>query len=299
MAVLETGLLGSLPLAQAVEGYVLHPVLILVLCAIAGIGTFLLLPSRREGATRKIGGAIALLALVVLGATLFRWAAGAATAAPEAPTVNAYFWIFAAITLIGALRVVTHPRPVYSALYFVLTIFSTAGLFVLLAAEFMAAALVVIYAGAILVTYVFVIMLAQQSQSSTDEPLAGVADYDVRAREPLAACVIGFLLMGVLLFVLFDRATSIAQQSTPGAPFDARALGEILFSRDLVSVEVAGVILTLAMVGAIAIARRRVATSQAERRLAPQEAPPAVADNPHTIPIYGTENPRQKAYPEA
>ena len=74
--------------------------------------------------------------------------------------MGVYFWIFSAIALVGAVRVVTHPRPVYSALYFVLTVFATAGLFVLLWAEFMAAALVLIYAGAILVTYVFVIMLA-------------------------------------------------------------------------------------------------------------------------------------------
>ena len=297
MAVLDTGFLGSLPLAQAVFAPVLGPFLIIVLCVVAGIGTFLLLPSRREAATRKIGGAIALLALLVFGAILFRWAVGSAEAAPQAPTLNAYFWIFAAITVIGALRVVTHPQPVYSALYFVLTIFSSAGLFVLLAAEFMAAALVLIYAGAILVTYVFVIMLAQQTQSPGDRPLAGLADYDVQAREPLAACVVGFLLMGMLLFVLFDRAGAIEQQVAPGAPFDARSLGETLFSRDLVTVEVAGVILTLAMVGAIVIARRRVPVSETDR-LRSAEPPPVIPDNPKTIPIYGTENPRQKAYPE-
>lgn len=298
MALLDTGLVGSLPLAQAAFAPVLKPLVIVVLCAVAGIGTFLLLPSQRDGVTRKLGGAIALLALIVFGAILFRWAAGSAAAAPDAPTVNPYFWVFAAITVIGALRVVTHSRPVYSALYFVLTIFSTAGLFVLLAADFMAAALVLIYAGAILVTYVFVIMLAQQSQSPSEQPLAGLADYDVRAREPLAACAIGFLLMGLLMFVIFDRATAIEQQAVPGAPFNAQSLGETLFSRDLVTVEVAAVILTLAMVGAIVIARRRVPASEADRLSQTPQSPPAVADNPHTIPIYGTENPRQKAYPE-
>ncbi len=292
MPLSDPGFFGGGLLAQAV----LHPVLVLVLCIVAGIGTFLLLPSRREPATRKIGGAIALLALLVLGAVLFRWAAGSAASAPDAPKLNPYFWIFAAVTVIGALRVVTHPRPVYSALYFVLTIFSTAGLFVLLAAEFMAAALVLIYAGAILVTYVFVIMLAQQSQNSGDQPLAGLAEYDVVSREPITACAVGFALMGVLLFVIFDRPGGLPPSAT--GPFDTRALGETLFSRDLLSVEVAGVILTLAMVGAIAIARRRVPVSQADR-LRETQPPPQVADNPHTIPIYGTDNPRQKAYPEA
>src|SRR6185503_7620582 len=98
-----------------------------------------------------------------------------------------YFWIFSAIALLGALRVVTHPRPVYAALYFVLTVFATAGLFILLWAEFMAAALVLIYAGAILVTYVFVIMLAAQP-AEDGAPVSGsaraaLAEYDAVSRE--------------------------------------------------------------------------------------------------------------------
>src|SRR5436305_5171695 len=84
-------------------------------------------------------------------------------AGTAAGQMNLYFWIFSGVGIVGAIRVITHTRPVYSALYFVLTVFATAGLFVLLWAEFMAAALVLIYAGAILVTYVFVIMLAAEA----------------------------------------------------------------------------------------------------------------------------------------
>jgi NADH-quinone oxidoreductase subunit J len=295
---LMVGSLGMpLPLAQAP---VLQPVLIMVLCAVAGIGTYLLLPSRREGATRKIGGAIALLAMAVFGAVLFRYAAGQVQEGQ--PRVSPYFWAFAAITVIGGLRVVTHPRPVYSALYFVLTVFSTAGLFVLLAAEFMAAALVLIYAGAILVTYVFVIMLAQQSVAAGDKPMEGLAEYDTVAREPIAASVIGFVLMGILLFVIFDRSGPLTAAQDLSVQATVRGLGQTLFSRDLLSVEVAGVILTLAMVGAIAIARRRIpAETDAHRPIGDTTLGPATPadDNPHSIPVYGTENPRQKAYPEA
>lgn len=304
MALLQFGSLGLIATAPVtlpgggflpVLGEVLGPGLILVLCIVAGIGTFMLLPSRREGATRKIGGAVLLLTLLVLGATLFRYAAGASVTDGVSP----YFWIFAAIALICAVRVITHPRPVYSALYFVLTVFATSGLFILLAAEFMAAALVLIYAGAILVTYVFVIMLAQQSQTASSRPLAGLADYDAVSREPILACIAGFMLMGMLLFVVFDRGqqlTAVPEASAPGA----RGLGESLFGPNLVSTETAGVILTLAMVGAITIARRRIpsAATSAGALHDTQAEPTAVDDNPHSIPVYGTENPRQKAYPE-
>ena len=116
--------------------------------------------------------------------------------------MGAYFWIFSAIAIVGALRVVTHSRPVYSALSFVLTVFASAGLFVLLWAEFMAAALVLIYAGAILVTYVFVIMLAARAGAGGE-----LADCDhAVSREPLRRPHLGFGLMALLLYVIFDRA---------------------------------------------------------------------------------------------
>src|SRR5688572_22828665 len=149
----------AMPLAASV----VPPVLILVLCAVAGIGTVLLLPSRKDAPLRKIGAVVMLAAGLILAALLVR-------AAADAGGMGVYFWVFAAVAIVGAVRVVTHPRPVYSALYFVLTVFATAGMFVLLWAEFMAAALVLIYAGAILVTYVFVIMLATQAAPTTGGP---------------------------------------------------------------------------------------------------------------------------------
>src|SRR5687767_13528825 len=140
--------------SAAGAGGVLAPIVILLMCVVAGVATAMLLPSRREGPFRKMGGAILLAAGLIVAALLVR------EAARRGGGMGVYFWAFSAVALIGAVRVVTHPRPVYSALYFVLTVFATAGLFILMWAEFMAAALVLIYAGAILVTYVFVIMLA-------------------------------------------------------------------------------------------------------------------------------------------
>ena len=312
--------------------YPIHPTLLFVLCAIAAIGVILLLPGRMEGPLRKIGAVVLLAAALVFAALVAKTAGG----------MNVYFWIFAAIAVVGAVRVITHPKPVYSALYFVLTVMATAGLFVLMWAEFMAAALVLIYAGAILVTYVFVIMLAAEAQPET---VAGrpmheqLAEHDAISREPILASAVGFALLGILLFVIFDHShplvrpgggetasadgavvaaadvapTSPASDVATTQPVTAAGvgfvpqggtqhLGNFLFNRQLVNLELAGLILTVAMVGAIVIARKRVvipgrdtATGAGETVVGP--ATP-IDDNPHSIPVYGTENPRQKEYPE-
>src|SRR5947207_13973802 len=162
----------------------LSPRLLLVLCAVAGVGTVLLLPARREASLSRIGGVILLAAALIFAAILVRWAAGSG-----AGGMGVYFWIFSAIAIIGAIRVISHPKPVYSALYFVLTVFASAGLFLLLWAEFMAAALVLIYAGAILVTYVFVIMLAAEAApSGAVAARRDLAEHDAVSREPILAC---------------------------------------------------------------------------------------------------------------
>jgi NADH-quinone oxidoreductase subunit J len=99
------------------------PVVILLLCVIAGIATVMLLPSRREVSWRRIGGAL-LLAVGLIGTALLV----RRTIENNTETgLKAYFWIFAAIAIISAMRVITHPRPVYSALYFVLTVMARAG----------------------------------------------------------------------------------------------------------------------------------------------------------------------------
>jgi NADH-quinone oxidoreductase subunit J len=238
---------------------------------------------------------------------IFRAAAG---------TVNSdtgpYFWIFAVIALVGAVRVITHARPVYSALYFVLTVFASAGLFILMYAEFMAAALVLIYAGAILITYVFVIMLAASAQSPSDRsPLASLAECDLVSREPFTAACVGFALMGVLLFVILDKADQLTPPLPPAAvttlmPEEAvhgstQSIGQYLFQNQMVNLELSGLILTVSMVGAIVIARRRVVgvdqSFEPTVETISSTATP-VNDDPHSIPVYGTTNPRQKSFPQ-
>ena len=294
------------PLAQT---SIIAPALLFVLAVAAAAGTVMLLPARRESTWRAIGGVVLVASGIILAVQLGRVAAG----------VGAYFWIFAAIAVWGAVRVITHSKPVYSALYFVLTVMASAGLFVLMWAQFMAAALVLIYAGAILITYVFVIMLASEatggsSAASGPGMREQLAEHDAVSREPLGASAIGFALLGVLLFVIFDQPPSRIVPAPADVPASTSAfipvgatqqLGAYLFDKQLVNLELAGLILTVAMVGAIVIARKRVvnpelpeaigATAVAETLTAPMTP---IDDNPHSIPVYGTENPRQKEYPE-
>jgi NADH-quinone oxidoreductase subunit J len=285
--------------------YIVQPMIILLLCVLGAAGTMLLLPGRR--AVPPLGGALLTLAGLGLALIVFRSMAG-----PAQSDTGPYFWIFSAIALVGAVRVITHPRPVYSALYFILTVFASAGLFILMYAEFMAAALVLIYAGAILITYVFVIMLAAAAQSPNDRSaMAGLAECDRVSREPFSAACVGFALMGVILFVIFDKADQ-APAMVPETGTGSRtgvemvhgstqSIGIYLFQNQMVNLELAGLILTVSMVGAIVIARRRVvgvddAFEPSVETISATATP--INDDPKSLPVYGTTNPRQKAFPQ-
>ena len=167
------------------EGLV-SPILLYSGCAIGAIGIALALP-RRGLNPQLLGMLIAAIGAgaVILGISL--------RAAKTGDLPNFHFYLFGVIALGASLRVISHPRPVYAALYFVLTIIASAGLYVLLSAEFMAFALVIVYAGAILITYLFVIMLA--TESPTADEVEALADYDRFSREPVLAAIIGFILV--------------------------------------------------------------------------------------------------------
>ena len=122
-------------------------------------------------------------------------------------------------------------------------------------AEFLAVALIIIYAGAILVTYLFVIMLAQQG---------GSPGYDVRSREPFMAVLAGFVLMAAIagqVDVMRHPPTTVDQAvAAPTAPQTANSLeiGEAVMTRYGVALQIAGILLLISMVGAIGLSRKRV-----------------------------------------
>jgi NADH-quinone oxidoreductase subunit J len=224
--------------------------LLIILLTLGGVGLYLAMPGGRLHAAWAalillIGAAAALVALVL------------PMTGPYARPV--WFAVLALIGLLGALRMVTHRKPIYSALYFILVIIATSGLLILVEATFLAAALLIIYAGAILVTYVFVIMLAQQA--------GGSAPYDQRAREPFVGVVTGFILLAVLTLRLARGeelpfgAMAADSETTLGT---VTQVGTELLTQYVVGIEITGVVLLAAMVGAIAIARRRAAADEGE-----------------------------------
>jgi NADH-quinone oxidoreductase subunit J len=145
------------------------------------------LPGKKAITTRLIGSLVGVMALVAIFSQLLHLLEDTDAA------ITAYYYIFSVIAIAAGVRVITHPRPVYSALYSVLVVLASSGLLVLLDAEFMAFAMIIIYGGAILVTYMFVIMLATLPQTADQPNPAEV--YDTHAREPLMAVLAGFLLL--------------------------------------------------------------------------------------------------------
>ncbi|MBL0871074.1 MAG: NADH-quinone oxidoreductase subunit J [Phycisphaerales bacterium] len=142
----------------------------------------------------------AIVAAAALGAVLLGLGLKNPGAIP-----NYHFYIFSVIALGAALRVISHPRPVYAALYFVLTILASCGLYLLLSAEFLAFALVIVYAGAILITYLFVIMLA--TEGPTADAVEAMNEYDRVSREPVLATIAGFIILGALTTAMATGVT--------------------------------------------------------------------------------------------
>jgi NADH:ubiquinone oxidoreductase subunit 6 (subunit J) len=166
------------------HGPTLWPIGLPIILGAAAI--YLLLPRPRP--FPRLWGALAA-ALAILSAAGFWIRAGGIR--PD----TILFYGFSGVAVITGGVLVTHRNPVRAALSFALVVLSTCGLFLLLAAPFLMAATIIIYAGAIIVTFLFVIMLAQQT---------GISDADLRSREPLLASITGFVLLGALLFVLRD-----------------------------------------------------------------------------------------------
>ena len=157
------------------------------------------------------------------------------------------------ICVAGALGVVMASNPVHSALSLVGTLFGVAILFIALDAEFLAAVQVIVYAGAIVVMFLFVIMLlgVDRTEDLTEDPLPG--------QRPVAV-VLGFLLFGGLTALAALGAITGAPSS--GAPIDLSAqnveqLARLLFTDYLYTFEITSVLLVIAVVGAVVLARHR------------------------------------------
>ena len=174
------------------------------------------------------------------------------------------FYLFSLVLLIAAFRVITARNPVYAALFLVLTFFQAAGIWLLLKAEFLAISLVLVYVGAVMVLFLFVVMMLD---INVDALRAGFWKHF-----PLAATVgalialeMAAVLMGGFRPVEEPRALpAVAAAAQQGVQFsNTRELGKLLYSDYVFPLEIAAVILVVAIVAAIALTLRRRKDSKA------------------------------------
>lgn len=157
------------------------------------------------------------------------------------------FILFGAIAVCGAIMVVTRKHPMASALYLILTLFAVAALFVLRQAHFLAAIQVIIYAGAVVVLFIFVIMLIN------------VPEDRLPVERATTMRVLGVLAAG---FFILESAVLARRYSIPIGPVaevgTVESVGRALFTDYLLAFEITSVLLLAAVIGAIALAKRKI-----------------------------------------
>ncbi|MFV0442568.1 MAG: NADH-quinone oxidoreductase subunit J [Planctomycetaceae bacterium] len=230
--------------------------LFLITLSVAAAGVWWLMPERTHR-PRAVGVALVLGAVAVLLTALAR--------AEVTLSQQVLSTLFAGGALLCGTLMITSRNPAYGALWFALVTLCTCGMFLEQSAPFLAAATIIVYAGAIIVTFLFVIMLAQTEGETT---------YDQRSRRPFLSTLAAFVLLGLVLTSLdeWSRASAATGAQTIVAtdgvnplsrvPADQplgemRGLGRSLFGDYLFAVETAGTLLLIASIGAIAIAPRR------------------------------------------
>lgn len=200
------------------------------------------------------------------------------------------FYVFAAILLFAAFRVITARNPVHAALFLVLAFFQAAAIWILLQAEFLAIALVLVYVGAVMVLFLFVVMMLDINLDGARQgfwkhfPLAGTVG-------AIIALEMSYVLMGGFR----DPAKFANEAGTLGAQVsNTKELGMVLYSEYVYPLEIAAVILLVAIIAAIALTLRerkdskhqnpadqvRVKSKDRVRlvKMNPVTAPPASAD---------------------
>ena len=164
-----------------------------------------------------------------------------------------FFFYFALVIAASSVLVVALRNPIYSALSLLIMFFHVAGLYVTLHAEFLAAVQVIVYAGAILVLYLFVVMLLNLKQ-----------DERYHRQWPAAAAMGSVLVLEAVVITLVKERPSVGRppvpQTAPEGLGNTEALSDVLYSTYLFPFEVASLILLVAMIGAIILAKKDLAS---------------------------------------
>ncbi len=164
------------------------------------------------------------------------------------------FYLFAGVAIASAIMVITARNPVHSVLFLILTFFNSAGLFVLMGAEFLAMILVVVYVGAVAVLFLFVVMMLDINVARARE---GFLQY------LSVGAVIGLILLAELVMVIGGWSLEpalVAVASSPTPPLsefsNTEAIGVVLYTEYAYLFQAAGLILLVAMIGAIVLTHR-------------------------------------------
>lgn len=161
------------------------------------------------------------------------------------------FWFLSFLAVFSALYMIITKNPVYSVLSLILTFFSIAGHYFLMNAQFLAAVHIIVYAGAIMVLFLYVIMMLNLNKLEEEKKSILIKSLSV-----VAACILGFVLLAVARRT--DELTVIAQ-TTNGDAGTVENLGKALYRDFLLPFELASVLFLGAMVGAVYLSKKEIA----------------------------------------
>ncbi len=164
------------------------------------------------------------------------------------------FYLFSAVAVVAGLMVVLSRNPVHAVLWLILTFFSAAGLFVILGAEFVAMLLVIVYVGAVAVLFLFVVMMLDVDFT---ELKSGMSKY-VRIGSLIGLVILVELVIATSAWVVADSAPDMRAAITPALDEmeNTVAIGSILYTQYVYLFQAAGLVLLVAMIGAIVLTMR-------------------------------------------
>jgi NADH-quinone oxidoreductase subunit J len=162
---------------------------------------------------------------------------------------TALFYAFSAILLLAALRVITARNPVHSAMFLVLSFFTAAAIWLLLRAEFLAIALVLVYVGAVMVLFLFVVMMLDINLERLREGFW---------RNLPLAIVVGGIMVSEMIALLARHVFEATPPAEPASGYsNTKQLGLVVYTRYAYAFEVSAVILLVAIIAAIALTLRK------------------------------------------
>ena len=167
------------------------------------------------------------------------------------------FYLFSFVLIVSALGVITSRNPVYAVLFLVLSFVTAAGLWMLMFAEFLALTLILVYVGAVMVLFLFVVMMLDINFDKLREGFR---------QNAFVAALVGLVMLAEMAILLGGKSLGLAA-AMPGAPAavsNTKELGRVLYTEHLLPFELAAVVLLIAMIAAIALTLRERSGSKSQ-----------------------------------